>query len=64
METLTIHNDTIYREMLAEIERLFDATPGTSEGDWLEVLVTRIEAYERKHFPILPPNPECSEEGA
>jgi HTH-type transcriptional regulator / antitoxin HigA len=52
-----IHNETIYEETLAEIDALFDAKPGTPEGDRLEILVTLLEAYERKHFPILPPDP-------
>ncbi|WP_395142700.1 hypothetical protein [Armatimonas sp.] len=39
MDIKPIHNDTIYRDTLTEIEGLFDATPGTPEGDRLEVLV-------------------------
>ena len=42
---------------MKEIERLFDAAPGTREGDRLEVLATLVEAYEQKHHPIAPPNP-------
>ena len=57
MDIRPIHNDIIYRETLTEIEGFFDATPGTPEGDRLEVLVTLVESYERKHFPILPPDP-------
>ena len=57
MDIRPLHNDTIYRETLTEIEGLFDALPETPEGDRLEVLVTLVEAYERKHFPILPPDP-------
>jgi len=46
-----------YKTTLAEIERLFDAKPGTPDGDRLDVLATLVEAYEQQHFPILPPDP-------
>lgn len=42
---------------LAEIERLWDAKPGTPAGDRLEVLATLVDAYEGEHTPILPPDP-------
>ena len=42
---------------LREIERLWGANEGTSEGDRLEVLTTLVEAYEQAHFPIDPPDP-------
>jgi HTH-type transcriptional regulator / antitoxin HigA len=57
MNIRPIHNETIYVETLAEVERLFDSEPGTPEGDRLEILVTLLEAYEKKHYPILPPDP-------
>ena len=34
-----------------------DAEPGTTEGDELDVLVTLVEAYEDRHFPIADPDP-------
>ena len=34
-----------------------DAQPGTPEGDRLEVLSTLVEAYERRHHPMSPPDP-------
>jgi HTH-type transcriptional regulator/antitoxin HigA len=46
-----------YRAALKEAERLWDAEPGTPAGDRVDVLVTLIEAYEAKHFPIAPPDP-------
>lgn len=46
-----------YRAVLKEIERLWDANPGTPEGDRVDVLVTLIQAYEAKHFPIEMPDP-------
>ena len=40
------------RATLGEIETLMTALPATAEGDRLDVLVTLVEAYERKHFPL------------
>jgi HTH-type transcriptional regulator/antitoxin HigA len=42
---------------LEEIEGLWDAEPGTPEGDRLEVLMTLVEAYEDEHHPIPLPDP-------
>ena len=39
------------------IEELFNAKANTPDGDLLDVLVTLIEAFERKHFEITPPDP-------
>jgi HTH-type transcriptional regulator / antitoxin HigA len=52
-----IRDRKTHRSALAEIERLFDAPTGTPEFDRLEILVMLVEAYERKHEPILPPEP-------
>lgn len=57
MEIKPIRTKKDYASALKEIERLFDAAPGTREGDRLEVLATLVEAYEEKHHPIVPPNP-------
>lgn len=50
-------NETDYEDALQLAEELFDAQPGTPEGDTLDILVTLIEAYEAQHHPILPPEP-------
>ena len=34
-----------------------DAKPHTPKGDQLEVLVTLVEAYEAKHYPLDLPDP-------
>jgi HTH-type transcriptional regulator / antitoxin HigA len=52
-----IHNDQDYGEALQEIERIFDAIPGTTEGDRLEILVTLVEAYEAQQYPVQLPDP-------
>lgn len=46
-----------YRAALKEAERLWDADPGTPDGDYLDAVVTLIQACEAKHFPIAPPDP-------
>ncbi len=52
MEIRPIKTETDYRETLREIDTLMTAELGTAAGDRLDVLVTLIEAYERKHFPM------------
>ncbi len=46
-----------YEETLGKIEELFNAKANTPDGDLLDVLVTLVEVYERKHFEIAPPDP-------
>ena len=52
-----IRDREAHRVALNEIERLFDVPTGTPEFDRLEILVMLVEAYERKHEPILLPEP-------
>jgi HTH-type transcriptional regulator/antitoxin HigA len=42
---------------LKEVESLMTARAGTPEGERLDVLVTLVEAYERKQFPLDLPDP-------
>jgi len=46
-----------YDRALVQIDKLMDAKPNTRQGDLLDVLVTLVEAYERKHYRIDPPDP-------
>ncbi len=57
MEIRPIRTEADHDKALREIERLWGAAEGSPEGDRLEVLVTLVEAYERRHFPMFPPNP-------
>lgn len=57
MEIRPIRTDEDHAAALAEIERLWGAGVGTSEGDHLDVLATLVEAYEAKRWPIDAPNP-------
>lgn len=52
-----IRNDEDHETALAEIEALWNTTPGTPDADRLDVLMTLVEAYEEEHHPILPPDP-------
>jgi len=42
---------------LERITELMSAKPGTEESDELEVLVTLVDAYEARHFPMKVPDP-------
>ena len=46
-----------YRAALKVIESLMMAKANTPEGERLDVLVTLVEAYERKHYPLDLPDP-------
>jgi HTH-type transcriptional regulator/antitoxin HigA len=57
MEIKPIKSERDYRKALKEIDSLMDARPNTREGDRLDVLVTLVEAWEEKHWPIDLPDP-------
>ncbi|GEM_PF-1705264 len=57
MDIRQIETESEYCIALAEIEKLFDACPGTPEGDQLEALVSSVELYEEQHYPIPEPAP-------
>jgi HTH-type transcriptional regulator/antitoxin HigA len=57
MDIKPIRTRADYRAALKEIEKLMGAKANSSEGEKLDVLVTLVEAYERKHFPLDLPDP-------
>lgn len=57
MEIKLIKTEEDHVAALAEVEKLWEAEPGSEVADQLEVLATLIEAYEEKNHPILPPDP-------
>ena len=57
MNIRPIKNEYDYDAALNAIDRLMGTPPGTPENDELEVLVTLVEAYEAKHWPIEAPDP-------
>ena len=52
MEIRPIRTDEDHRAALAEIEACWGAAEGTEEGDRLDVLLTLVDAYEEKRWPI------------
>lgn len=52
-----IKSEEDYGAALQEIERLWDAEPGTAASDSLEILVTLVEVYEQEHYELPPPDP-------
>ncbi|MFN8349551.1 MAG: transcriptional regulator [Spirosomataceae bacterium] len=46
-----------YDESLRRIDEIFDAAPGTPEGDEAELLLLLIKDYEKRYHPVLPPDP-------
>lgn len=57
MDVFPIKTEADYRRALAEIEGLMTAEMGTPEGDRLDVIVTLVEAYEARNYPIDLPDP-------
>ncbi len=57
MNIVPIKTQRDYRRILKEIENLMTAKRNTPEGDRLDVLVTLVEAWERKHYPLDLPDP-------
>jgi HTH-type transcriptional regulator / antitoxin HigA len=51
-EIKPIRNDHDHAEALAAIEGLWQAEPGTSEHDRLEVLAMLVDDYESRRWPI------------
>jgi len=52
MNIKPIRNDEDLRAAFKQLELVYQAQEGTIEADEMEVLVTLIEAYEHKHYPI------------
>lgn len=52
MDIKPIKTPLDYKAALKAVESLMDARAESPEGDRLDVLVTLVEDYERKHFPM------------
>jgi HTH-type transcriptional regulator / antitoxin HigA len=57
MNIKPIRNDEDLQNAFYQLESVFQAKKGTVEADEMEILVTLIEAYENKNYPISPPSP-------
>ena len=52
MNIRPIRTDQDHRDALAQIAACWGAPEGSEEGDRLDVLVTLVESYEAKRWPI------------
>ena len=52
MNIKPIRNDEDLQAAFRRLDDIFHAEEGTPEADEMEVLVTLIEVYENKHYPI------------
>jgi HTH-type transcriptional regulator/antitoxin HigA len=57
MNIKPIRNDNDLQQAFYRLENIFQAQEGTPEADEREILVTLIEVYENKNYPISPPDP-------
>lgn len=52
MDIMPIRNEADYDAALEAIDVPMGAAPGTPAADRLEVLLTLVEAYEARHWPV------------
>ena len=59
MDIRPIHNEADYKAALATASAYFDSEPepGTEDADRFEILLTLIQSWEGKHFPVDLPDP-------
>ena len=59
MDIRPIRTEEDYKAALGEVSVLMGGDPalGCAEGDRLDILVTLVQAYEARHFPIAAPDP-------
>lgn len=57
MNIKPIKSEKDYRATMKMIDRLWTARKGSAQADRLDVLATLVEAWETRHFPMLPPDP-------
>jgi HTH-type transcriptional regulator/antitoxin HigA len=57
MNIQPIKTEKDYQKALVRLEHIFDAKPGTPQGDELDILTLLIERYEEKHDHIDAPDP-------
>jgi len=57
MDIKPIKTERDYNNAIERIEKLWGAKKDTQKGDEMDLLITLVESYEMKHYPILPPDP-------
>jgi len=57
MNIQPIKTENDYNSAISRIEELWGAKKDTPKGNELDLLITLVEPYEIKHYPIAPPDP-------
>ncbi len=57
MDIRPIKTEQDYNTAISRIDELWGAKKDTPEGDEFDLMVTLVESYEMKHYPIAPPDP-------
>ncbi len=57
MNIKPIKTEEDYNNSIKRIEVLWGAKKDTADGDELDLLITIVEPYEIKNYPIAPPDP-------
>ena len=57
MNIKPIKNDEDLQAAFKRLEAIYQAQEGSAEADEMEILVTLVEAYENKHYPITAADP-------
>jgi len=57
MNIRPIKSEQDYLDALQRVDALWGCKKDTPEGDEFDLLVTLVESYEMKHYPIAPPDP-------
>lgn len=52
-----IKSETDYQQALERLDEIFEAKTGTPESDEADILGLLIDDYEKKHYPIVAPDP-------
>ena len=57
MKNKIIRSEAEYDQALKRLEKIFDSTPTSKEGEEAELLALLIEDYEERKYPINAPDP-------
>lgn len=57
MEIRPIRTEQDYNSAMLRIDQLWGTKLDSLEGDELDLLITLVESYEIKNYPIAPPDP-------
>ena len=57
MNIKPIRTEKDYAKALKRLEKIFDSSPKSKEGDEAEILSLLIENYENQYYPISAPDP-------